>query len=77
MLPLAALAKTGTTTLIAHHLVDTLGDLGPTGMLAVVFLVDTLMQLFISRNSAAAVLIAPAMPSKRPRHCTSRRRGSR
>ena len=43
MLPLAtALAKTGTTTLIAHHLVTTLGRLGPTGMLAVVFLVTAI-----------------------------------
>lgn len=59
MLPLAtALAKTGTTTLIADHLVDTLGDLGPTGMLAVVFLVTAVVALFIS-NSATAVLIAP------------------
>lgn len=59
MLPLAtALAKTGTTTLIAHHLVTTLGRLGPTGMLAVVFLVTAVVALFIS-NSATAVLIAP------------------
>ncbi|WP_131630653.1 SLC13 family permease [Mycolicibacterium llatzerense] len=59
MLPLAtALAKTGTTTLIAHHLVETLGALGPTGMLAVVFLVTAVVALFIS-NSATAVLIAP------------------
>ncbi|TLH69142.1 SLC13 family permease [Mycolicibacterium aubagnense] len=59
MLPLAtALAKTGTTTLIAGHLVATLGRLGPTGMLAVVFLVTAVVALFIS-NSATAVLIAP------------------
>ncbi len=59
MLPLAtALAKTGTTTLIANHLVQTLGDLGPSAMLAVVFLVTAVVALFVS-NSATAVLIAP------------------
>ncbi|MUL64450.1 hypothetical protein BOO86_08250 [Mycobacterium sp. CBMA 234] len=59
MLPLAtALAKTGTTTLVARHLVEALGHLGPTAMLAAVFLVTAMVALFIS-NSATAVLIAP------------------
>ena len=59
MLPLAtALTKTGTTTLMAHQLVKTLGSLGPILMLATVFLVTALVSLFIS-NAATAVLIAP------------------
>ena len=59
MLPLAtALTKTGATTLMANALVKTLGSLGPSTMLGVVFIVTALVGLFIS-NSATAVLIAP------------------
>ncbi len=59
MLPLAtALTKTGATELMATELVATLGALGPTAMLAVVFLVTALVGLFVS-NSATAVLIGP------------------
>ena len=59
MLPLAtALSKTGATTLMANHLVATLGSLGPFAMLGVLFLVTAVVGLFIS-NSATAVLIAP------------------
>jgi di/tricarboxylate transporter len=59
MLPLAtALTKTGATELMAHELVAALGSLGPTAMLAVVFLVTALVGLFVS-NSATAVLIGP------------------
>ena len=59
MLPLAtALTKTGATELMAKELVATLGALGPTAMLAVVFLVTALVGLFVS-NSATAVLIGP------------------
>jgi di/tricarboxylate transporter len=43
---------------MAHGLVKLLGPLGPSLMLAVVFLVTGLVGLFIS-NSATAVLIAP------------------
>ncbi len=59
MLPLAtALTKTGATDLMAKELVAALGSLGPTAMLAVVFLVTALVGLFVS-NSATAVLIGP------------------
>ena len=59
MLPLAtALTKTGATVLMAHELVTALGSLGPSAMLAVVFLVTAVTGLFLS-NSATAVLIAP------------------
>ena len=58
-LPLAtALAKTGATTMMAHGMVAALGSLGPLAVLATVFLVTSLVGLFIS-NSATAVLMAP------------------
>jgi di/tricarboxylate transporter len=58
-LPLAtALSKTGATAMMAHGLVAMLGSLGPLPMLAAVFLVTSLVGLFIS-NSATAVLIGP------------------
>jgi di/tricarboxylate transporter len=58
-LPLAtALSKTGATQMMAHGLVGLLGSLGPFAMLTVVFLVTSLVGLFIS-NAATAVLIAP------------------
>jgi len=59
MLPLAtALTKTGTTPLMADGLRKALGPLPPILMLGVVFLVTSLVCLFIA-NAAAAVLIAP------------------
>ena len=59
MLPLAtALTKTGATTLMADWLVKVLRPLAPVLMLGVVFLVTSLVCLFIA-NAAAAVLIAP------------------
>ena len=58
-LPLAtALAKTGTTAMMANGMVAVLGALGPVGVLATLFLVTALVGLFIS-NSATAVLMAP------------------
>ena len=58
-LPLAtALAKTGATAMMAHGMVAALGSLGPLAVLATVFLVTSLVGLFIS-NSATAVLMAP------------------
>jgi di/tricarboxylate transporter len=59
ILPLAtAFKKTGATRYISTGLVDSLGSLGPLGMLAVVFLITSAIGLFIS-NSATAVLVAP------------------
>jgi hypothetical protein len=58
-LPLAtALAKTGATAMMANGMVAVLGSLGPLAVLATVFLVTSLVGLFIS-NSATAVLMAP------------------
>lgn len=58
-LPLAtALTKTGASTMMAHGMVAALGSLGPLAVLAVVFLITSLVGLFIS-NSATAVLMAP------------------
>ena len=58
-LPLAtALAKTGATAMMANGMVAALGSLGPLAVLATLFLVTSLVGLFIS-NSATAVLMAP------------------
>lgn len=59
MLPLAtALEKTGLTAAMAHGLTEMLGDVGPYGMLSVLFLVTAVVGLFIS-NAVTALLIAP------------------
>ncbi len=59
ILPLAtALNKSGAAQLISDRLVDTLGHLGPFAMLALIFMVTSLIGLFIS-NTATAVIIAP------------------
>ncbi|MGB0127245.1 MAG: SLC13 family permease [Rhodocyclaceae bacterium] len=59
MLPLAtALDKTGVTAGMANSLVEALRDVGPHGMLAVLFLVTAAVSLFVS-NTATAVLVAP------------------
>lgn len=58
-LPLAtALAKTGATAMMANGMVAALGSLGPLAVLATIFLITSLVGLFIS-NSATAVLMAP------------------
>jgi len=58
-LPLAtALAKTGATAMMANGMVAVLGSFGPVGVLATLFLVTSVVGLFIS-NSATAVLMAP------------------
>ncbi len=59
MLPLAtALNKTGAADLAAGFLIGIIGQMGPLGMLAVVFLLTSITGLFIS-NSATAIIIAP------------------
>jgi di/tricarboxylate transporter len=59
MLPLAtALEKTGLTESMAAALTQALADVGPYGMLAVLFLVTSVVGLFIS-NTVTALLIAP------------------
>src|SRR5215467_14098647 len=68
-LPLAtALEKTGATSMMANEMVAVLGSFGPVGVLAIVFLVTSVVGLFIS-NSATAVLMAPiAIESARALH---------
>lgn len=59
MLPMAtALEKTGVTNVLAGGLTHLLADVGPYGMLSVLFLITAAVGLFIS-NTATAVLIAP------------------
>jgi di/tricarboxylate transporter len=59
MLPLAtALDKTGGTRVIAEALVDTLGEAGPYGMMAGLFVLTSVLGAFVS-NTATAVLMAP------------------
>ncbi len=59
MMPMStALEKTGVSTLVSQTLVDSLGSLGPTAMLAGIYITTTLLTLFIS-NTATAVLMAP------------------
>lgn len=59
MMPMSvALEKTGASTLLSHWLVDNLGLLGPTMLLAGVYFTTSFLTLFIS-NTATAVLMAP------------------
>lgn len=59
MLPLAtALQNTGVTTQMATGLTHMLADVGPYGMLTVLFLITAAVSLFVS-NTATAVLLAP------------------
>lgn len=59
MLPLAtALQNTGVTTAMATGLTHLLADVGPYGMLTVLFLITAAVGLFVS-NTATAVLLAP------------------
>ena len=59
MMPMSvALEKTGASAIIAGSLVDTLGQYGPTMLLAGIYFATSLMTMFIS-NTATAVLMAP------------------
>jgi di/tricarboxylate transporter len=59
MLPLAtALANTGGTAVIVNGLIDLLGNSGPVVILIAIFLLTSVVGLFIS-NTATAVLVAP------------------
>ena len=59
MFPLAdALEKTGGITLIVDSLVYGLGDVGPYGLMTVMFFLTAGLGLFLS-NTASAVLMAP------------------
>ena len=59
MMPMStALEKTGVSALVSQTLVDSLGALGPTALLAGIYFTTSLMTMFIS-NTATAVLMAP------------------
>ena len=59
MLPMStALEKTGVSALVSDSLVSTFGSFGPYGLLAAIYLVTSVMTLFIS-NTVTAVLMAP------------------
>lgn len=59
MMPMStALEKTGVSVLVSQTLVDSLGVLGPTALLAGIYFTTSLMTMFIS-NTATAVLMAP------------------
>ena len=53
-----ALEKTGASALVSQGLVDSLGSMGPTALLAGIYFTTSLMTMFIS-NTATAVLMAP------------------
>ena len=59
MMPMStALEKTGASALVSQGLVDCLGSMGPTALLAGIYFTTSLMTMFIS-NTATAVLMAP------------------
>ncbi len=59
MMPMStALEKTGVSTLVSQTLVDSLGQFGPTALLAGIYFTTSLLTMFIS-NTATAVLMAP------------------
>ena len=59
MMPMSiALEKTGTSALMSHTLVSSLGSAGPTVLLCGIYFTTSLLTMFIS-NTATAVLMAP------------------
>lgn len=59
MMPMStALEKTGVSSLVSQTLVDSLGQFGPTALLAGIYFTTSLLTMFIS-NTATAVLMAP------------------
>ena len=59
MMPMStAREKTGASALVSQGLVDSLGAMGPTALLAGIYFTTSLMTMFIS-NTATAVLMAP------------------
>ena len=59
MMPMStALEKTGASALVSQGLVDSLGAMGSTALLAGIYFTTSLMTMFIS-NTATAVLMAP------------------
>ena len=59
MMPMStALEKTGASALVSQGLVESLGSMGPTALLAGIYFTTSLMTMFIS-TTATAVLMAP------------------
>ena len=59
MMPMSvALEKTGTSALISHSLVSSLGSMSPTVLLAGIYFTTSLLTMFIS-NTVTAVLMSP------------------
>lgn len=59
MMPMStALEKTGASALVSQGLVESLGSMGPTALLAGIYFTTSMMTMFIS-NTATAVLMAP------------------
>ncbi len=59
MMPMSvALEKTGTSAMLSHSLVASLGSMSPTILLAGIYFTTSLLTMFIS-NTATAVLMAP------------------
>lgn len=59
MMPMStALEKTGASALVSQELVESLGSMGPTALLAGIYFTTSMMTMFIS-NTATAVLMAP------------------
>ena len=59
MMPMStALEKTGASALVSQGLVESLGSMGPTALLAGIYFTTSLITMFIS-NTATAVLMAP------------------
>lgn len=59
MMPMStALEKTGASALVSQELVESLGSMGPTALLAGIYFTTSLMTMFVS-NTATAVLMAP------------------
>ena len=59
MMPMStALEKTGASAMVSQSLVDSLGSMGPTALVAGIYFTTSVITMFIS-NTATAVLMAP------------------
>lgn len=61
--PATAMTKSGAAQMIGDHMVDWLGDIGPTAVLAGVFLASVIITQFISNTSTALVMTPIALAS--------------
>lgn len=57
----SAMQKTGAAALVARHLVDGIGDLGPLAALAVIYLTCLLMAEMLHHNAAVAIMFPIAV----------------